>query len=96
MTPVFHPAAARELAAAALAYEIRAPGLGRDLVSEARRLTLLLLDKPLIGEPLDKIHRRLPLRRFPLAFIYRVDAEALWIVAVAHRRRRPGYWRQRR
>jgi hypothetical protein len=36
------------------------------------------------------------MRRFPLAFIYRVDAEALWIVAVAHRRRRPGYWRQRR
>lgn len=55
MTPVFHPAAAQELAAAAQAYEKSATGLGRDLVSEARRLISLLCDTPLIGAPLDKL-----------------------------------------
>lgn len=95
MTPAFHPAAAQELAAAALAYEARAAGLGRDLVKEARRLIDLLRERPLIGEPLDRNHRRLPMRRFPLALIYRIDGDFLYIVAAAHRRRRPGYWRQR-
>ena len=95
MTPVFHPAAAQELAAAAQFYEARAAGLGRDLVFEARHLIKLLCVTPLIGKPLDKIHKRIPMRRFPLAVIYRVDADVLRVVAVAHRRRRPGYWRQR-
>jgi toxin ParE1/3/4 len=95
MTPVFHPAAAQELAVAAEAYDSRAPGLGRELVSEARRLIALLCAHPQIGEPLDKVHRRLPMRRFPLLLVYRVDSDLIRVIAVAHRRRRPGYWRHR-
>src|SRR5262245_16153729 len=39
--------------------------------------------------------RRILLRRFPYAIIYRLNAESIEIVAVAHGRRRPGYWRHR-
>ena len=35
------------------------------------------------------------LRRFPYAVIYRARAERVLVVAVAHMRRRPGYWRGR-
>jgi hypothetical protein len=35
------------------------------------------------------------MRRFPFAFIYRVDADVLRIIALSHRRQRPGYWRGR-
>jgi plasmid stabilization system protein ParE len=32
---------------------------------------------------------------FPYALIYRAQAQTVFIVAVAHQRRRPGYWRDR-
>ena len=40
--------------------------------------------------------RKFLLRRFPYAVIYRQTATAIQIVAVAHGRRRPGYWKTRR
>ncbi|MCH8207915.1 MAG: type II toxin-antitoxin system RelE/ParE family toxin [Nitrospinae bacterium] len=39
--------------------------------------------------------RRFLLRRFPYCIVYRIEATRVVIVAVAHARRRPGYWRQR-
>lgn len=95
MTPAFHPAAARELSAAVQNGEEYSRGLGAEIKAEAQRVTQLLLKTPLIGEPLGKGIRRFPLRRFPFALIYRVDGDRLQILAVAHRRRRPGYWSQR-
>jgi len=95
MKAEFHPAAAEELSAAALMYEGLAAGLGIDLNAEVKRLTTLLCATPRIGEPLDERHRRFPLQRFPFGLIYRTDGELLRIVAVAHRRRLPGYWRER-
>lgn len=35
------------------------------------------------------------LRRFPFIVVYRIRAQHLQIVAVAHGRRKPGYWRRR-
>jgi plasmid stabilization system protein ParE len=40
--------------------------------------------------------RKSLLRRFPYSVIYRVTATAIQIIAVAHGRRRPGYWKARR
>ena len=40
--------------------------------------------------------RRYLLRRFPFSVVYRVEARRILIVAVAHARRRPGYWKMRR
>jgi plasmid stabilization system protein ParE len=39
--------------------------------------------------------RRLVLQRFPYNVFYRVGAEAIVIVAVAHQKRRPAYWAAR-
>ncbi len=39
--------------------------------------------------------RRFLLRRFPFAVVYRQVAETIQIVAVAHGRRKPGYWKER-
>jgi hypothetical protein len=67
MTPLFHPAAEQEVAAALKVGEERGAGLGRELILEIRRVTALLCDQPNIGESLDSRHRRFPLRRFHLA-----------------------------
>ena len=91
MKPEFHPAAEQELAAAVNLGEQRSAGLGAERLMEAERIAGLLGEAPNIGEPLDARHRRFPMRRFPFAFIYRIDGDVLRIVAVAHRRQRPGY-----
>lgn len=91
----FFPAAEQELLEAADQYERQLQGLGTDFVAEVERVAGVLTELHSLGEKLDGIHRRLPLRRFPFALIYRRDADAVRVVAVAHRRRRPRYWRPR-
>jgi len=39
--------------------------------------------------------RRFVLQRFPFSVIYLDDPDVVRIVAVAHAKRQPGYWRQR-
>jgi plasmid stabilization system protein ParE len=39
--------------------------------------------------------RRALLRRFPYDVIYKIYSEVVLIVAVAHGKRKPGYWRHR-
>lgn len=39
--------------------------------------------------------RRYLLRRFPFVVVYRVTQSRIEVVAVAHGRRRPGYWKDR-
>jgi len=43
----------------------------------------------------DHDTRRFLLRRFPYSVIYRVEPSRIVIVAIAHGRRRPGYWKER-
>jgi len=35
------------------------------------------------------------MRRFPYSIVYRVETEKVFVLAVAHLRRRPLYWRDR-
>jgi toxin ParE1/3/4 len=39
--------------------------------------------------------RRFVVQRFPFFIIYLDDADAVNVIAVAHNKRRPGYWKQR-
>jgi toxin ParE1/3/4 len=95
MTPRFHPAAIEELAWAIKVGEERGAGLGRELLIEVQRVVHLLCETPEIGKPLDERRRRFPLARFPFGLIYRVEGSTLRILALAHRRQRPGFSRSR-
>ncbi len=33
--------------------------------------------------------------RFPYSIIFRVDSDRIYVIAVAHAKRRPGYWKDR-
>jgi plasmid stabilization system protein ParE len=92
----FHPAASQELEAASSFYESRRTGLGEELADEVEDVCLLLSEYPAIGRKADDAHRSVPLRRFPFILFYRVRETVVQIVAVAHKRKRPGYWRRRR
>jgi plasmid stabilization system protein ParE len=38
--------------------------------------------------------RRCLLKHFPYSVFYEIDADCVYVLAVAHRRREPGYWRK--
>ena len=43
----------------------------------------------------DGVHRECPVRKFPFRIVYRLVEDRVLVVAIAHAKRRPGYWRQR-
>ena len=95
MKSEFHPEAEQEFIEASVFYESRVPGLGERFIAEVERAAELLTERPEIGQRIDQVFRRMVLRRFPYLLIYSVEAEEIRIVAVAHQRRPPGYWRGR-
>jgi plasmid stabilization system protein ParE len=44
---------------------------------------------------IDQIHRRCLVRRFPFRVIFRVVEQRIVVIAVAHLKREPDYWRRR-
>lgn len=91
----FHPEAEEEFIEAAQYYETRVSGLGSRFIDEIEALEILLAQRPGIGGQIDEKFRRAVFRKFPFSLIYAVDEDRIWIVAVAHQRRLPGYWRDR-
>lgn len=84
-----------ELQEAILYYQGEAPGLGADLLAEVEIILSLIGEHPELGSPYESGTRRLLLRHFPYSIVYLVAEEQVTIVAIAHQRRRPGYWRER-
>ncbi len=81
-------------------YERRRDGLGVEFLDEIDATVLRVVEAPSSGAavprlPPDLPVRRLATRRFPYHVIYLVGDEELRILAVAHDRRRPGYWTAR-
>ncbi len=91
----FHPEAEQEFVESAAYYERNVTGLGERFGSEVQRAIERLLEYPELGSPIDATLRRLVLTRFPYFLIYSFTTDLLRVVAVAHARRRPGYWRSR-
>ncbi len=91
----FHPVAEREALEAARWY-------GQHDAATAERF-LWALDRAveLIGEAPERwptyLHgtRRVLLVRYPFNLVYRIQSATVLVVAVAHQRRLPGYWRSR-
>lgn len=92
----FHPDADAELEEASLFYESRMSGLGKSFAAEVEQTISLVLEFPESGSPVGPKRRRVVVARFPYSIVYRHDPDAVVIVAVAHQRRRPGYWRRRK
>lgn len=55
----------------------------------------LLRHHPDAGTIVRRGARKWPLSKFPYLLVYRVDGDDLIVLAVAHMRRRPGFWLER-
>lgn len=87
------PAAQQELIDGALFYAERADReLGLAFIAEFEHARELLSTNPEIGAQWRGSTRRLPLRRFPYNLVYQIRPQEVWVVALAHQRRRPVYW----
>jgi plasmid stabilization system protein ParE len=91
----FHPLAADEAQAAERWYRERNETASGRFQRELDRAIDRISERPETGSPYLSNTRRVLLRRFPFFIVYRVRGGVLEIVAVAHGRRRPGYWRTR-
>jgi len=90
------PEARAELREAARFYDDRAAELGDEFVAEVERAFRVIAERPAAGSPVLGGRRRVLLRRFPYAVVYReLPAGGIRVLAVGHLRRRPGYWRGR-
>ena len=97
MKLVVAPPALAELHDTAAFYMLKAnAGLGLAFVAEFERTANFVLANPLLGAVFRGTRRRYILRRFPYSIIYQVAADELRILAIAHHRRRPGYWAHRK
>ena len=91
----FHPEVADEIRKAKDWYGQRSEAVKGQLVSALRRAFQQLGNDASAG--VNYLHgtRRLRLKKFPFILVYRIKGGATDIVALAHTKRRPGYWRQR-
>ena len=90
-----HQDADDELKAAAVFYELRLTGLGESFLARVSEGFDLIRKNPLAGQLLFDDFRRILTRQFPYSLVYRVEAERVYVIAVAHWSRRPGYWKGR-
>jgi plasmid stabilization system protein ParE len=91
----FHPEAFREVEEAQVWYEERSMLAASGFLHELS-LTLRRLSQAPHRYPAG-LHgtRKILMDRFPFTLYCRVDDEEVTIVAVAHQKRRPGYWTDR-
>jgi len=75
--------------------EVAGPSLADAFELELDAAVRLLMRFPGLGTPGPRGTRSLRLDRFPYSVCYRVGVDEIMLVALAHHRRRPGYWRKR-
>lgn len=96
MTPViFLPEAEQEMFEAAIYYQSQASDLGLDYLFEVEQAVQAIAESPITWPIIEGELRRRLVKRFPFGILYRIEPEEIVIIAVAHLRRRPGYWKKR-
>jgi plasmid stabilization system protein ParE len=91
----FHPGASEDYAAAFSWYYKRGAMLAANFESEIDRAIRLISHNPSRWAKFDSQRRRFIVRKFPYAIIYEVHGQEVVVLAVAHGKRRPYYWRER-
>src|SRR5689334_2562658 len=92
---LFHPEAATELEAGLAWYAARSSKVAEQFLIELDRAITIILTSPRSWQQVIGSWRRYPLRRFPFLIYFRETDAGIEIIAVAHGRRRPGYWQDR-
>jgi len=90
-----HPQALEEAVAAKEWYGLQSRDAADAFIAELDRALKVISESPERWTQYLHKTRRYLLRRFPFAVVYRLHSTVVQVVAVAHAKRRPGYWRER-
>jgi len=92
---LFTPAARADVIAAQDWYEDQATGLGARFRTELGSTVQRITDNALQFPPAFRDVRRALLRRFPYAVLFRIDQNAITVLACFHASRDPQQWQRR-
>lgn len=95
MAVAFIPEANEEFFDAMTYYESKSAGLGARSLAEVQAATSKIEALPETWPTVSRRCRRVLVDVFPYGLIYQLHQYALYVIAVAHLKRRPGYWRRR-
>lgn len=95
MRVIFHPEAELEFFESIEYYDAAERGLGQDFSQEVLATIKNITDYPLAWPILIDGSRRCLTNRFPFGVIYDIEDDHLYVLAVMHLRREPGYWKNR-
>jgi plasmid stabilization system protein ParE len=90
-----HPEARAELQEARRWYYERSPLSATVFAHAVDNAVSRIAEAPTRYSSAEHGTRKFVLQRFPFNIFYRLDETEIVIVAVAHQRRRPGYWAMR-
>lgn len=92
---ILHPQANDEAIEAASFYESRRAGLGAQWIEKLESAFETLREFPELGAPFERGTRIFRVEKFPYGIVYQCYPDHLFIIAVAHSKRKPGYWMER-
>jgi toxin ParE1/3/4 len=100
VSPELEPEAREELLEALSWYADQHPLLGVELLDEIEAALQDIAERPQswprrtdVPDELEVRHRQL--QRFPYSVVYRVDPKGPRVLAIAHHKRKPGYFQRR-
>jgi hypothetical protein len=91
----FHPEAFEEMLESARFYEARAEGLGGDFLAAVEETTRRIEQFPEAAPIVKSGVRNRLVFGFPFTILYERQEDVIWIAAVMHQHRKPGYWKDR-
>jgi len=93
---VLDPAAHEELREVVLFYEDCREGLGQELLASVEAAFGAIARHPNLWRQLSGRFRRYLVHRFPFGIIYALENGTIYVAAVMHLKRKPGYWKSRK
>ena len=95
MNIALDPAAKAEMREAALFYENCHAGLGQEFLDAIQQAFEQIARYPNLWRVLKGRFRRCLVHRFPYAIVYAVEDQTIYVAAIMHLKRKPGYWENR-
>ena len=92
---IFHPDIENEIKASYDWYQNQASGLGNDFLTELESAYQAIIELPDTWPKFQLGFRRFLLSKFPFSVIYCYSRNTIFVVAVMHNSRKPGYWCER-
>jgi plasmid stabilization system protein ParE len=90
-----HPGAEQEANNARSWYAERSASAADAFLSELDAAMFAISEAPLRWPRIYGRYRRFPMHKFPFSVVYAVRRDFVEVMAVAHYRRKPGYWHDR-